>query len=426
MEEVKKYQFKISPEVILVSLLTVFSLIVRVINLDFPHGFMFDEIHRVVRAQKFLNHQVFITDQPHFGRYLIVFGILTFGDNPIGWRITQVISGTLLIPVLYLIGKKIFSHKYAGLLTAFFATFDLSLVAYSRIGVVIIYQVFFFALSILFFILGIENINRKSTVFFYLSAVITGLSISIKWTSLCLLPIFLFWRITKGDLNKFCVKSLVAGVLFLAIVLSSYTITFVGEKRNFEYYHQKYGMPYNNFIEGIVSWHKLAFDSHTREGMFHPYSSKWFTWPLMYRPVLLYQNIDVVNEKITRILAIGNPVIRWLSTLAVIFQLFLLLFKKEKIMIFLLSTYLISFLPYAFISRPMFLYHYLPSLLIQLLILEYTFVEIYKQKIILRSMLLLLVALIVFIFFYYYPFVSGLPVSFSEFKHRLWLKSWRE
>ena len=410
---------------ILLITLTIFSFIVRIIHLNFPPGITFDEIHRVIRSQKFLNGEVFVTDQPHFGRYLIVLGMLIFRDNPIGWRIVQAVLGTLFVPLSYLIGKKIFNDKYSGLLTAFFVAFDLGYLSYSRIGIVVIFQVFFIALSLLFFILSTEN-NKNPILFYCLGAVTTGLAISIKWTSLCLIPILWLWTKTKINFKVTSFNKLYFQALFLIIALAAYLVTFSGEGKNYEYYHQAYNMPNANFIQGVISWHKLAFKSHTRPGMHHPYASKFYTWPLMYEPVLIYRNFDDVKKQVTTIIGFGNPIVRWGATLAVLFQIWLFFFKRNKIMIFLLGSYFISFLPYVFITRPMFLYHHLPSLLYQILILEYTLTSFYKEKKYFRLLIILMILLIVSIFFYFYPFANGYPVSISEYNHRLWLKSWKE
>ncbi len=423
---IKKLNHKINLETTFVFSLAVFSFIVSFIHLGFPSGHMFDEMYRVTRAELFLNNQVFIVDQPPFGRYPMVLGILLFGNNPIGWRISQVVSRTLLVPISYFIGKNIFKHKYAGLLMAFFVTFNLSFLAYSRIGVVVMLEVFLVAASFLLFILLIKDATKNRKLFFCLSAVLTGLAIATKWTALCLLPIYWLWIKTKANIKSPFPERLPFKILFLIIVFSAYLLTFIGEKRNFEYYHQAYGMHNSSFIESVISWHKLAIGSHTREGVSHPYCSKWYTWPFMYKPVLLYQDIDKVNKQITSIIGLGNPIVWWLSDLAILFQLFLLLYKRDKTIVFLLGAYFISFLPYAFIQRPMFLYHYLISLFFQMLILEYTFVNLYKEKVFLRPVLSLLLILIIFMFFYFYPFINGYPVSISEYFHRLWFKGWRE
>ena len=417
-------------EIIILIFLTIFSFIVRIINLNFPNHLMYDEIYRVARAQKFLSHEVFFTAQPHFTRYLIILGILLFGDNPIGWRITQVVTGTLIIPMFYLIGKRLFKHKHAGLLSAFFITFSPSLLAYSRVGIATIHQIFFIVFSLLLFILATESKNNSRILFYFLSAITTGLAIATKWTSLFLIPVFWLWLKTRENIKSITMGKIFFNVVFLLLVLCTYTITFAGEGENFNYLHQKFNTPNSNFVEGFVSWHKLAFTAHAKKNTYHPCSSKWYTWPLLYKPVLIYMKVDTINNKVTTILGIGNPIIRWCGTLAILFQLFLLLFmkdaRKDKIIIFLLGAYFISFLPYAFIKRPMFLYHYLPSLLFQVLILEYTFINLYKKIQYFRPIFWTLLILMVTVFFYFYPLVNGYPISITEYNNKLWFKSWKE
>lgn len=422
----KNLDFKPSLEITFVLALTIFSLITSLININFPAHKIFDEVYRVTRAEMFLHGQSYFSPQPRFGKYLLILGMLVFGDNPIGWRIIQAVTSSLVVPIGYLIAKKIFKYKYSGLLTAFFLTFEPTLLAYSRVGVTTSNLIFFRTLSLLLFILATENKDLKSNILYFLCAITTGLTIAIKWTGLSILPTFWLWTKIKNDLKNTLSKKLSFTILFLAIVVLTYTLTFVGEVGNFQYDHLKYNMPDNNFIEGIISWHKLAFNTHLHTHNNHPCSSKWYTWPFMYKPVLMYWSFDTISKKITCILGLGNPIIWWSGILAILFQLFLLFYKRDKIMIFLLGSYFISLLPFAFITRPMFLYHYLSPLFILILILEYTFVNLYKEKKYLRPVLMLLISLVVAMFFYFYPFVNGYPVSIDEYRHRLWFKNWRE
>ena len=281
-------------------------------------------------------------------------------------------------------------------------------------------------LSLLFLILSTESNNRNSKLFFCLSAITMGLSIALKWTALVLFPIFFLWIVTKINLKDKLLAGLSSTLLFLIVVALTYLLTFAGEGKNHEYLHQRYKMPNSNFIEGVISWHKLAFKTHANTHNNHPCSSKWYTWAFTYKPVLIYWKFDGIKKQITSILSFGNPAIWWFGILAILFQLFMLFFKRDKTIIFLLSSYFASLLPYAFIKRPMFLYHYLPSLVFVILILEYTFVNLYKEKKYLRPLLILFIALVVSTFFYFYPFANGYPVSISEYKSRLWFKSWRE
>ena len=55
----------------------------------------------------------------------------------------------------------------------------------------------------------------------------------------------------------------------------------------------------------------------------HPYCSKWFTWPLMMRPVGYYFDSTMIDQGgisasyFTTIHLLPNPFIYWFSTLAI-------------------------------------------------------------------------------------------------------------
>ncbi|MBI2995734.1 MAG: phospholipid carrier-dependent glycosyltransferase [Candidatus Melainabacteria bacterium] len=403
----------------------IFAFIVRMVNLTYPEKITWDEIYYVVDTQKMLHNEPYFIDHPPFGRWLIALGILIWGNNAFGWRISQAIFGTLLIPVSYLIGKKIFTHKFSGLLTAFFITFELIFLTYSRMGLVDIFLIFFIASSFLLFITSCESsLNNKTAYLIYiLSAIVSGLAIAVKWTGVTIFLILLFWAVFNKKPNY--VNRSPINLFFIFVALLTYCLTFSFEKTNFQYFNQRYHTKISNHIEGITTWHKLAYSSHTRKNLSHSDTSKWYTWPLMYKPVWIHFKVtDRVHNKARCIATFGNPIIWWLGLLAIIIELFFLRKKKDNLSIFLLSSYFISYLPYAFIQRPMFLYHYLIALFFLILILEYTFVKLYQKFTYLQPLLQFTIISTILMFFYLYPFSNASEVTKSQYQNRLWLNSW--
>ena len=178
-----------------------------------------------------------------------------------------------------------------------------------------------------------------------------------------------------------------------------------------------------------------------------PYSSKWYTWPFMIRPVFYWQ---VAGQNYIYLL--GNPLIYWLGTasiIAVIFGLFLKLFlkvtlepklkpntidlrqrKTDKkletgIFFFLVCGYLVNFLPFMFIGRVMFLYHYQAALVFSILAIAYIFD---RQKISdawrLR-IFIIIVGLCLLSFLYFSPLTYGTHLDDSQLWARMWLSTWR-
>ena len=66
------------------------------------------------------------------------------------------------------------------------------------------------------------------------------------------------------------------------------------------------------------------FNYHSGLEATHPYSSSWYQWPTMVRPIWYYSGYvtDAVKEGIS---AFGNPVVWWIGILAFIYILYLLI-----------------------------------------------------------------------------------------------------
>jgi dolichyl-phosphate-mannose--protein O-mannosyl transferase len=180
--------------------------------------------------------------------------------------------------------------------------------------------------------------------------------------------------------------------------------------------------------QGVLEWHRQAWDYQLGLTATHPWSSKWWSWPLMLRPVLFYyQNDD--QGRILMITALGNPILWWASTLAAIVSLgeIIRLWFKDRGAILnhtltpLLIGYLSFFLPWIPIHRVVFIYHYLPCYAFALLMLTYWLTKVWRCQ---PWLVTLFVAIVVGISFYYLPLAMGSPITQESLNHRLWFQSW--
>ena len=122
----------------------------------------FDEVYFARAAENYLHHQ--IPDErthPPLGKLIQASGLAVFGDTPFGWRIMGVIFATLMIPLMYLLGKKLFGTWIGGFSAAFLLTFDFMHFTMARIGTADTYVVFFSLLSQLFFLIYFMNVVKS-------------------------------------------------------------------------------------------------------------------------------------------------------------------------------------------------------------------------------------------------------------------------
>jgi dolichyl-phosphate-mannose--protein O-mannosyl transferase len=98
--------------------------------------------------------------------------------------------------------------------------------------------------------------------------------------------------------------------------------------------------------------------------------------------------------------------------------------KKIKTTMFIIIGFLLNYLPFVLITRPMFLYHYLAALVFAILALCFVIdlIENRRRKIII---FIIVLALAVASFFFFSPLTYGLRLSNPSFNARLWTKNWQ-
>jgi len=115
-----------------------------------------------------------------------------------GPRILSAIFGTLIIPITYLLSKKLFNSKTA-ILSAFFVTFLTILIAWSRQARFYTLFVFLFLLSLYFFITYLQNSSSKNFKLLLASTILTILSNTLGFI---LIIVYLFYY-KKFNLSLF-------------------------------------------------------------------------------------------------------------------------------------------------------------------------------------------------------------------------------
>ena len=185
----------------------------------------------------------------------------------------------------------------------------------------------------------------------------------------------------------------------------------------------------NNMVKNIWNLNIEMYKSNQRLGATHPYSSQWYTWPLMERSIFYWV------KDTARIYFLGNPVVWWGSTVAVLLLAITLLRNFQfsisnfqsitnfqlKTRHILLAGYALNLLPFIVIGRVMFLYHYLIALIFAVLILCYL-IDIRKNS---RKIFTGIITAAIAAFLFFSPLTYGLPLSDKAYNARVWFASWR-
>jgi len=144
----------------------------------------------------------------------------------------------------------------------------------------------------------------------------------------------------------------------------------------------------------------------------HPNASKWSEWPLGEKPIWYW--VKYLDGKVANIYFIGNPLTWWIVLISVLSGLFLITLKRFRkrlspLIYFLIFSYFINLIPFIFVSRVSFLYHYLPALTFGILILVFLYDKLFKK--ISNFFYFGFLVAVFLIFLFLAPITYGFPIS---------------
>lgn len=362
----------------------------------------FDEIYFARTAYEYTkNLETYEWVHPPLGKLIQAIPIfVTQKMTPFNYRLMGNISGILMIIVMYYFGKLLFKERKYAIFSALLISLDTFHFAQTRIGTVDSHLVLFILCSLYFMCKFIKN---KNNVDLFLSGLFFSLSISVKWTGfyggLALAIIYFIYHIKDKKINfDFFIKGMLFFVFLPLTIYFGLYLMFPNNRIN-----------YTNNIENVIKQQQDIYNYHSKLESDHYFSSKWYTWPLGYKPVWYHNQVIDANRRET-ISAIGNIVIWWMGIISFLYLIIKFLLKKDRKAFFLIVVILSLFLPYSFINRQMFLYHYfpvLPFLILSIVLMFKDIVNKFKLNIIIPIYLIT-----VFIFFLiYYPIISGMIVD---------------
>lgn len=388
---------------ILLVVILVWALSTRLFALVSPEHEYFDEVYHAFTAREMLHGNIKVWEwwnespegfayewtHPPFAKLAMVMSMVLVGETSFGWRLPAALFGTGSVYLVYVLTKELFKKEKVALLAAFLFSLDGLALVLSRIGMNDIYLVFFLLLTIILFL--------KNKIVF--SSIALGLAASAKWTTLWLLPILVVTFILKQKRIKISYLSFL--IIPVAIYVCSYLFMFTS------------GHTFDIFwgMQKQMWWY------HTGLVATHPFSSPWWSWPVLGRPIWLYTSGEH-NGVISNIYAMGNPIIFWGGLASIFLTSWYALKDKSKSAAFVVASYAGLFMPWAFSPRIMFLYHYFPAVPFLCISLAYCLSRL--PKLILPF---LIIAGVVFL--YFFPRLTGLPVPVWLNESYYWLPSWR-
>jgi dolichyl-phosphate-mannose-protein mannosyltransferase len=409
-------------------------------------GTYFDEIYHARTALEHLKRmEPYESTHPPLGKLLIALGIAVFGMNPFGWRIVGTLFGAAMIPVMYVFGKKLFTGRFYAFCTAFLMMFDFMHFTQTRIATIDVYGTFFIILMYYYmydyfvnksYVLGF----RQSLKPLLLCGLFFGLGVASKWISLYaaagLALLFLIVKLEeyrdfrraqsdkrfsgKAWVREFVPLYLVGTIMccivfFIVIPVIIYLLSYIpfmmvpGEGHG---------------LKNVISYQQHMFNYHNNLVATHPFSSPWWSWPLVLKPIWYYGGSELAQGKASSIVAFGNPAIWWGGVVAALSAAVIAWKKRDRRMLVVYTAMLFQYLPWVFVNRLVFIYHFFSTIPFMILTIVYMIRHLMEKDKDARYIVYAYLAVVAVLFMIFYPVLSGMLVDRSYLDGLRWMKDW--
>jgi dolichyl-phosphate-mannose-protein mannosyltransferase len=364
---------------------------------------------------------------------------IDLGFNNFGWRIAACIFGTLCIPMMYLLSRRLWPNRLFAIAAATLVCFDGMFFIQSRIGMIDIFPIFFILLSYFLYLVHIQSrTTRASLVSLVGLGIVLGIGIASKWIVLAAMAsiVFLmvlrairrhvdihvgpsgapFWSWGRGEGPavpggvRWPTYLAVAAVALVAIPLAIYV----------ESWYPFFARGQFHNLADLIDYQRQSYIYHATLVATHPYGSPWWSWPLLSRPVLYYAEYSNLGldhwtgqQLVARMEDLGNPWIWWTSLPCVASLPYFIIRHRSFPATVILLGFITQFLPWSHISRVLFMYHMFGGLIFMVLALAFVLVyvaqklEPFGRRLLVANHL----AVAAVFFFYFYPVWTGLPIS---------------
>lgn len=426
------------------------------IRSNYRNSMYFDEIYHARTAYEFLNGlTTYENTHPPLGKIFIASGIAVFEMNPFGWRIAGVLFGIAMVPFVFLFARRLTGRTAAAALASTLFAFDFMHLTQTRIATIDVY-ITFFVILMYYFLYCYCNLSFYDTplkkMFLPLGAsgICMGLGIASKWTGVYAgigLAVLFFanlygrygeYRYAKTDpqgetsgiphsriLERFvpCTRKTILFCLcfFVAIPALIYLLSYLPFK---DYVN-------DGLLKRMLRNQSTMFNYHSTLDATHPYSSPWYQWPTITRPIWYFsgQPGGTLREGIS---AFGNPLVWWPGIPAFLYMLWRWTKAKDRTAAFLSVGYLAQYLPWVFVTRITFIYHYFPSVVFVVLMIVHSLICLHQErkdgllsKCRFLTLVLLYGAAVFGLFLLFYPVLTGQPVEADYVNRWLrWFDSW--
>jgi dolichyl-phosphate-mannose-protein mannosyltransferase len=272
----------------------------RLPRLGVPGEEMFDEVYHARTALQYLVGEG-ATEwvHPPTAKLIIAIGVWAFGYASWAWRLLPALAGVAVAPVFYLLARHVLPTRRAATLAAALLLCDGVYLVQSRIAMTNIFAVLFQLGAALLVVRAVSR-ERLPVLEMMGAGLALGLALSTRWTSLWAAGFLGLTVLVVRRRRLFRIDELaLTATTFVFLPLLVYILSYLPWVQQ------------GNAIGALPGLQQAIWRYHADLQAEHPYFSKWYTWPWLYRPTWYYFHQE--GNTVAGIVALGNPVIWWVS-----------------------------------------------------------------------------------------------------------------
>ena len=320
--------------------------------------------------------------------------------TPFGWRVMPALFGAAMLPLMFILGKRLFRRRDYAFMAAGLAALDTMHFSQTRIATVDVFIVFFILLMFLFmadYLLADAEGKPLGKKLVPLGAcgVSFGLGVASKWTGLYAgvgLALLFFANLAAKGIraekgkgrsdwwNETWKTCLFCCVFFIAIPCVIYYLSYIPFYR---YESARTGVPlgFKGCLDLLIQQQESMYAYHSGLTATHSSQSTWYEWPFTARSVWFYYSSS--GNMMSNISTFGSPAVWWVSavgTMCLITEAVCGRMKNDPVyrrnaLVLLLTAAAANYLPWTLVPRCTFQYHFFPTapfmVLCGLLLLEH-------------------------------------------------------
>lgn len=462
--------------------ITLLGAILRFGNLANPHVLVFDETYYVKDAYTlglfgfernwpdepnadfeagstdgYLDTAAYVVHPP-IGKWVIYLGINLFGPaSSFGWRFSVALLGTLAIPILIAVARRLIGSKVFAALAGLFLAIEGTSIVLARTAILDGVLAFFVLLGFYFLVrdqqAASQRLARKllegssAGVSFrpwlFLSGIALGLATGTKWSGLYFVAAFGLFTLLSDYLSRkrlgisqgsLLVQAALNAITLVPVSIAVYVLGWLGWITTSGGWGRD---AKSTWWESLFAYHQNALSFHVGLSTPHPYSSNAIGWLLNLRPTAFYYEkfegdaCGILNDCVVAITALPHPLIWAVGVIAILWILKRFLFTGELSAGLISVGFLAGWAPWiVYFSRTTFSFYSVVIAPFLMLALVYLLHRYWRRGFLFgrhsqrERIILWFVLLAMLLLGYFLSLWMGLPVPYWAWRIQMWFPFW--